>query len=148
MSLLAGHVSGSKIPPVSDQERILNPATGPGVGVIEMTDESTGVDEQLWTDDSDQDFDGWYCISTDPWPCPAEGCGFVAKHITAAHLVICWPEMDDPNLLTHAQIAKEVGRNPRVIEYQASMGPACSYYQWIAAGRPVHGIRGGGTQAK
>ena len=80
--------------------------------------------------------------------CPAEGCGFVANHITAAHLVICWPEMDDPNLLTHAQIAKEVGRNPRVIEYQTSMGPACSYYQWIAAGRPVHGIRGGGTEAK
>ena len=148
MSLPTDHESGSKIPLVSDQERILNPATGPGVGVIEMTDESTGVDEQLWTDDSDQDFDGWYCISTDPWPCPAEGCGFVAKHITAAHLVICWPEMDDPNLLTHAQIAKEVGRNPRVIEYQTSMGPACSYYQWIAAGRPVHGIRGGGTQAK
>jgi hypothetical protein len=35
----------------------------------------------------------------------------VANHITAAHLVICWPEMDDPSLLTHAQIAKEVGRN-------------------------------------
>jgi len=117
------------------------------VGVIDAPDQSTDVEEHLWTDDSGEDLEGWYCIATDPWPCPAEGCGFVANHITAAHLVICWPEMDDPNLLTHAQIAKEVGRNPRVAEYQTGMGPACSYYQWIAAGRPVHGVRGGGTKA-
>ena len=35
--------------------------------------------------------------------------------------------------------AKEVGRNPRVVEYQASFGPSASYYAWEAAGRPVHG---------
>lgn len=133
-------------PMSNDDDRLLDPVTGPSVGVIEVTDRTADVDESLWTDDSGEDLKGWYCISTEPWPCPADACGFVAKHITAAHLVICWPEMDDPTLLTHAQIAKDVGRNPRVIEYQTSMGPACSYYQWIAAGRPVHGIRGGGTQ--
>ncbi|MCU0309306.1 MAG: hypothetical protein MUE51_16400 [Thermoleophilia bacterium] len=115
----------------------------PGVGVIHLSREVREVDqeEELWTDDSGQDYTGWYCIATDPWPCPADGCSFVAMHITAAHLVICWPEMDDPNLLTHAQIAKEVGRNPKVVEYEPVMGAACSYYQWIAAGRPVHAIR-------
>ncbi len=112
-----------------------------GVGVIRLSREVQEVEEELWTDDSGQDYTGWYCIATDPWPCPADGCPFVAMHITAAHLVICWPEMDDPNLLTHAQIAKEVGRNPRVTEYEPAMGAACSYYQWIAAGRPVHAVR-------
>ena len=49
---------------------------------------------------------------------------------------------DDPNLLWHAQRAKEVGRNPRIVAYVQSFGPSASYYAWEAAGRPVHGIRG------
>ena len=48
---------------------------------------------------------------------------------------------DDPNLLRHAQRAKEVGRNPSVVDYKDSFGPSASYYAWEAAGRPVHGIR-------
>ncbi|NUO80642.1 hypothetical protein HUU05_11230 [candidate division KSB1 bacterium] len=32
--------------------------------------------------------------------------------MTAAHLILVWEERDDPNLLRHAQRAKEVGRNP------------------------------------
>jgi len=39
------------------------------------------------------------------------------------------------------QRAMEVGRNPRVVVYRAEFGPSASYYAWIAAGRPVHGIR-------
>ena len=58
---------------------------------------------------------GWYCVRTDPFPCPAAGCTFVADYMTAAHLVLVWEERDDPNLLWHAQRAKEVGRNPRVV---------------------------------
>ena len=42
----------------------------------------------------------------------------------------------------HAQRAKEVGRNPRIVAYESSFGPSASYYAWEAAGRPVHGIRG------
>ncbi|MDX6370336.1 MAG: hypothetical protein QOG93_1838, partial [Gaiellaceae bacterium] len=37
--------------------------------------------------------------------------------------------------------AKEVGRNPRIQEYEASFGPSASYYAWEAAGGPVHGVR-------
>jgi hypothetical protein len=55
-----------------------------------------------------------------------------------------WEERDDPNLLRHAQRAMQVGRNPRVVTYQASFGPSASYYAWEAAGRPVHGVRGKG----
>jgi hypothetical protein len=98
-------------------------------------------DDELWTEEGGADHSGWFCVATDPFPCPAEGCTFVAKHMTVAHLILVWEERDDPNLLRHAQRAKDVGRNPRVVPYQPSFGPSASYYAWEAAGRPVHGIR-------
>jgi hypothetical protein len=100
------------------------------------------VDEELWRGEEDADHEGWFCVSTEPFPCPAAGCSFVAEHMTAAHLVLVWEERDDPNLLRHAERAKRVGRNPRIVEYRRSYGPSVSYYAWEAAGRPVHGVRG------
>lgn len=115
----------------------------PQIGVIEpgVIRIESPPEEDLWTDDSGTDYSGWFCVRTDPWPCPAEGCAFVATHLTAAHLVIVWPEGDDPNLLRHCAVARDVGRNPRIENYEAAYGPACSYYQWEAAGNPVHGVR-------
>ena len=80
-------------------------------------------------------YGGWFCVSTDPFPCPAAGCAFVADFMTAAHLVLVWEERDDPNLLWHAQRAKGVGRNPRIVGYESAFGPSASYYAWEAAGR-------------
>ena len=91
------------------------------------------VDEELWHDDNAGDRSGWWCVRTDPFPCPASGCTFVAEYMTAAHLVLVWEERDDPNLLWHAQRAKEVGRNPRIVAYESSFGPSASYYAWEAA---------------
>lgn len=99
------------------------------------------TEEELWTDDADADHEGWFCVATEPFPCPAEGCTFVATFMTAVHLILVWQEQDDPNLLRHAQRAKEVGRNPRVVVYSSEFGPNASYYAWEAAGRPVHGIK-------
>ena len=98
-------------------------------------------DEELWTDDDDADYTGWYCVKTVPFPCPAAGCSFIAEFMTAAHLILVWEERDDPNLLRHAQRAQQVGREPRVVTYESSFGPSTSYYAWEAAGRPVHGVR-------
>ena len=98
-------------------------------------------DEELWHDDDSTDRDGWCCVRTDPFPCPAAGCAYVADFMTAAHLILVWQENDDPNLLRHAARARDVGRNPRIVGYQSEYGPSASYYAWIAAGRPVHGIR-------
>ncbi|HEY7604169.1 MAG TPA: hypothetical protein VH760_07895 [Gaiellaceae bacterium] len=98
-------------------------------------------EEELWTDD-DADHAGWFCVATDPFPCPAAGCAFVAEFMTAAHLILVWEERDDPNLLRHAERAKQVGRNPRVAAYERGFGPSASYYAWEAAGRPVHAVRG------
>ena len=117
---------------------MLEPETG---RIVFETPELLG-EEELWTDDGGEDHAGWHCVSTDPFPCPAAGCGFVAEFMTAAHLVLVWEERDDPNLLRHAGRAKEVGRNPRVVTYEPGFGPSASYYAWEAAGRPVHGIRG------
>ena len=41
-------------------------------------EEEIGEEEELWTDDSGEDYSGWYCVRTDPWGCPATGCEFVA----------------------------------------------------------------------
>jgi hypothetical protein len=97
-------------------------------------------EEELWAGDAEH-HEGWFCVATDPFPCPANGCTFVAMYMTAVHLILVWEAHDDPNLLRHAQRAKEVGRNPRVVEYEVEFGPSASYYAWEAAGRPVHGIK-------
>jgi hypothetical protein len=112
----------------------------PGASVL--SDLELEADEDLWEGEDDGDHAGWFCVRTDPFPCPAEGCTFVADFMTAAHLVLVWEERDDPNLLWHAQRAKEVGRNPRIVPYERAFGPSASYYAWEAAGRPVHAVRG------
>jgi hypothetical protein len=113
----------------------------PRTGTIVLEDVDLDEDESLWHDDGDADRTGWYCVRTDPFPCPASGCTFVADYMTAAHLVLVWQERDDPNLLWHAQRAVEAGRNPRIVPFETSFGPSASYYAWEAAGRPVHGVR-------
>jgi len=113
----------------------------PRRGSVLFEEEQLAEEEGLWTDDSAEDHSGWFCVRTDPFPCPAAGCSFVAEFMTAVHLVLVWVEHDDPNLLWHAQRAKEVGRNPRIVPYEPSFGPSASYYAWEASGRPVHGIR-------
>lgn len=109
-------------------------------GQIVLEQTQVELEEELWQDD-DQDHDGWFCVRTDPFPCPASGCTFVAEFMTAAHLILVWQEIDDPNLLRHAARARDVGRNPRVAGYRSEYGPSASYYAWIAAGRPVHGVK-------
>jgi hypothetical protein len=114
----------------------------PGYGELLLEELGLEEAEALWTDEDETDYTGWYCVATDPFPCPAPECVFVAEFMTAAHLILVWQERDDPNLLRHAERAKEVGRNPRVVSYERSFGPSASYYAWEAAGRPVHGVRG------
>jgi hypothetical protein len=115
---------------------------GPEAGRLLLETEELLEDEELWAEDDGADHAGWHCVATDPFPCPAAGCLFVAEFMTAAHLILVWEERDDPNLLRHAERAKQVGRNPRAVSYEPAFGPSASYYAWEAAGRPVHGVRG------
>ena len=109
-----------------------------GPGTFAEEEVELAEEEVLWTDDGGDDHAGWFCVRTDPFPCPAAGCTFVAEFMTAAHLILVWEERDDPNLLRHAQRAKDVGRNPHVATYAPEFGPSASYYAWEAAGSPVH----------
>ena len=114
----------------------------PRLGELLLEDFELEEAEEIWRDDDPADHTGWFCVATDPFPCPAAGCVFVAEFMTAAHLILVWQERDDPNLLRHAERAKAVGRNPRVVAYERSFGPSASYYAWEAAGRPVHAVKG------
>ena len=114
----------------------------PEAGRLLLEERELLEEEELWRDDGLADHAGWHCVATDPFPCPAASCAFVAEFMTAAHLILVWEERDDPNLLRHAERAKQVGRNPRVVSYELGFGPSASYYAWEAAGRPVHGVRG------
>jgi hypothetical protein len=113
----------------------------PQPGRAALVHEEPGTDEEVWTSGDSEDHSGWFCVRTNPFPCPAAGCAFVAEFMTAAHLILVWEQRDDPNLLWHAQRAKDVGRNPRITAYEQSFGPSASYYAWEAAGGPVHGVR-------
>ena len=46
-------------------------------GVYQRLDVELEAEEDLWTDDSQDDHAGWFCVATDPFPCPADGCPFV-----------------------------------------------------------------------
>ena len=50
-------------------------------------------EEELWFDEETGDLDGWFCVRTNPFPCPAAGCAFVADFMTAAHLILLWQEL-------------------------------------------------------
>ena len=105
-------------------------------------DESAVEEEEIWRDDDDPDRDGWFCVRTDPFPCPASGCTYVATFMTAAHLILvlagvrtirtCSGMLRAP--ATWGGIRGSSGTGP-------TTGPSASYYAWIAAGRPVHGVR-------
>ena len=114
----------------------------PRIGSAILEQEGLLEEESIWEEVGDDDHSGWFCVRTNRFPCPAAGCTFIAEYMTAAHLILVWEERDDPNLLWHAQRAKDVGRNPRVVPYERPFGPSASYYAWEAAGRPVHGVRG------
>lgn len=98
-----------------------------------------GTDTSTVTDDGSGFDSGWYCIRTAPWPCPREGCGFVAEFVTGGHVIIVWPRIDDRWLLTVARNCRELNRDPHVVEYEPGFGQAIAFDAWRAAGRPVHG---------
>jgi hypothetical protein len=133
-------LSGDDNRPAASLRHVTSEESRPGRLLLDET-ELLG-EEELWRDEDDVDHTGWYCVATSPFPCPAAGCDFVAEFMTAAHLILVWEQRDDPNLLRHAERAKHVGRDPRVVSYEQSFGPSASYYAWEASGRPVHGVRG------
>ena len=98
-------------------------------------------EEELWQEDGG-DYDGWFCVRTDPFPCPASGCTFVAEFMTAAHLILVWQELDDiepasprgPGARRRPQPARH--RLPLRVRARARRTTPGS-----RPGRPVHGVK-------
>lgn len=99
------------------------------------------VQQQIDEDGGDVTGEGWYCVRTAPFPCPADGCDYVAHFMTAAHRIVVWPDSDDPKLLREAHRAQAAGRQPRIAEYQAEFGPCIPWDLYVRLGRPVHAVR-------
>lgn len=107
---------------------------------------------------ADESGDDWWCIGCDPFPCPGDDvlhlqiagvavtclpdgeCCYVGVTQTVQHSTLVWASLDDPILLEIAHELDQQCRNPRVIPYRASLGPATSYWEWEATGNPVHGV--------
>lgn len=64
-------------------------------GQIVLGEHAVEAQDELWREE-DGDHDGWFCVRTDPFPCPAPQCTFIAEFMTAAHLILVWQERDDP----------------------------------------------------
>lgn len=97
----------------------IGPAVLDRPGTVERVDDGSGGDSGV---------EGWFCITTDPWVCP--DCKQLFQHVISDedHRIVVWPEKDDPNLLRWAKKAVEIRLNPRVKEYEESMGRCKSYY--------------------
>lgn len=91
------------------------------------------------------DLTGWFCVATRPFACYIHP-DFVAEHMTVCHLILCWPESDDPKMLSAAAFARDKGRDPKIVDYQRSLGPCISFYEWERHGRPAHNTPGAGEQ--
>lgn len=96
----------------------------------------TGAGIRTVDDDFDLDLSDWYCIATNPFPCP---CGeFMAHHMTAVHRVIIFPDNDGDDILFYAEQAKKANRNPKIVEYEKSFGPYITMDQLRAERFPAH----------
>ena len=89
----------------------------PQRGTLVLADEELLEDEYLWRDDDAGDHAGWWCVKTDPFPCPASGCLFVADLMTAAapRARLAGARRPEPALARTAR--PEVGRNPHIVSY-------------------------------
>lgn len=97
---------------------ITGPITKERVRVDENVDDGTGTGE-----------DDWYCLTIASTRC---SCGQLMRHITIQHMIIVWPDKDDPHILYWAKKMTEAEKHPRVRAYEESMGPCISYYTYVS----------------
>jgi hypothetical protein len=95
-----------------------------------MTEVIYDQETDVVTTDDNEDYTGWFCVKTEPYIC---ACGkFIAKFFTYCHIILVWPDVDDNHMLTMCTVAKEHGRDPKVIPFKNEYGKCISYYQAIS----------------
>lgn len=86
-------------------------------------------------DGSTADYDGWFCIKLDRKGAKCAYCGRPVEYIhedTNGRIVV-WPEKDHEEILSMAGyiMDKFPHLDPRIKEYEKSMGPAISYEECV-----------------
>lgn len=86
--------------------------------------------------DDDQDFTDHYCIRIKPHRCDCGKlvdfveCGdLVGGLVIEHHVVVVWPEQDDPDILDAARrcMANEADIDPHIVQYRRSFGKPVLY---------------------
>lgn len=93
------------------------------------------------SDEREEDSGDWYCIKTDPYQCPA--CHETVNFFTSLHRVVVFPEKDCDDILLYAKYlkgdnAEKKDRNPVIVLYEKSFGPAITMDQYRAQRFPAH----------
>lgn len=96
-----------------------------GVGTVVL--DRPGIDERI-DNGSGTGLSGWFCVKVKPFICG--GCGRNCRYYDdARHLIVVWPTENDPNLVRVVEsLSEDEGTDPKVIEYEKSLGEAVSYY--------------------
>lgn len=73
------------------------------------------------------DYDGYYTIRVKPSTC---GCGHVMEYAECneVHLIVVWEENDDDTMLKAAAYLRDIGGDPKIVEYEADMGKCINFY--------------------
>lgn len=82
----------------------------------------------------DTDYSDHYCIRITPHKCR---CGTVVEFVETGlttpfvvleeHVVVVWPEIDDPMILKAANLCLKGGADPHIIRYEKSFGQAVEW---------------------
>lgn len=123
--------------PTSEDETARPGQDAPQRGTLTVDEPDLAIDERTLRDDEAPGDGTWWAVRTDPWPCPNPECAVVMPYITAMHHVIVVADRD--RLLDASALAKEKGRHPKIVRYEDTF-PIMTLDQWIARGRPVHGM--------
>lgn len=103
------------------------------MGVIIVTDDPDFIEflDQFVDPDldySDPSYDDYWCVSITSYLCP--GCNDLISHAQVGnHLIVIWEEKDDDAILEVARTLKEVGMDPRIINYKRDDGPCIEFYE-------------------
>lgn len=74
-----------------------------------------------------ESYDDFWCIAITPYNCP--GCKQLISHAQVGdHLIVIWEEKDDETILyIAAELKKETGFNPRIVNYNRNDGPCIEF---------------------
>lgn len=78
---------------------------------------------------------GWYTIKFNP---PVRcGCGAIVEYAQCDthHIIVVWEEKDDEHMLHAANNYKKSGLNPKVVEYEPSMGDCIEFSVAVMQGK-------------